>query len=207
MAGTESVCSHCDPHEIVRCGGAAGETGSRMNGVVWRVGDKGDRERLESFTCCPADHLPRRPCDRPWAHEVQTYFRRDAIKSSNRYRLSHDQRLLLVMDGPVLVGAAVHALTDADDPAGLRERSLVAYAVALDYHGKSLSDGCRASTAVLDAVVTDIASRHGEEQVVFLHALVAPANEASRTCLRRYGLPPHGKDNSGQYVLHSARIC
>ncbi|MCF4136534.1 GNAT family N-acetyltransferase [Streptomyces sp. Tue 6430] len=176
-----------------------------MNDVSWRRGDKRDRQLLESFACCPADHPQRRACDQPWAHEVQTYFRCDAITSCNEHNAVYDQRLLLVLDGTDLVGAAVHALTKADDPAGVRERALVAYAVGVDYQGKSLSDGRRASAAVLDAVFMDIASRHGEGQVVFLHASVHPANEASRTVLSRHGLRHLG--TNGDYMPYSARIC
>ncbi|MER6112675.1 hypothetical protein [Streptomyces hirsutus] len=136
---------------------------------------------------------------------MQTYFRRDAIASCNQHNAVYDQRLLLVLDGTELVGVAAHALTEADDPVGFRERALVAYAVSVDHQGKSLSDGRRASAAVLDAVFTDIASRHGEEQVVFLHASVHTANEASRTVLSRHGV--QHKRTDGDYMLHSARLC
>ncbi|MFK0025677.1 hypothetical protein [Streptomyces sp. NPDC090798] len=136
---------------------------------------------------------------------MQTYFRRDAIASCNQHNVVYDQRLLLVLDGTDLVGAAVHALTEADDPAGFRERALVAYAVSVDHQGKSLSDGRRASAAVLNAVFMDIASRHGEEQVVFLHASVHSANEASRTVLNRHGVQHNSTD--GDYTLYTARLC
>ncbi|WP_329266610.1 hypothetical protein [Streptomyces sp. NBC_01451] len=135
---------------------------------------------------------------------MQTYFRRDAITSCNQHEAVYDQRLLLVLDGTDLVGAAVHALTEADDPAGFRERALVAYAVGVDHQGKSLSDGRRASTAVLEAVFMDIVSRHVEEQVVFLHASVHPANEASRTVLSRHGI--QRRSTNGDYLVHSTRI-
>ncbi|MFE3384812.1 MULTISPECIES: hypothetical protein [Streptomyces] len=176
-----------------------------MNDVSWRLAEKPDRRLLESFTCCPADHPPRLACDQPWAHEVQTYFRRDAIRAYNRHNAVYDQRLLLVLEGPDLVGAAVHALTDiGTDADALRERTLVAYAVGVDYQGKSLSDGRRASAAVLDAAIMDISSRHGEGQVVVLHAFVRPANEASRTALSRHGVPY--RHTNGDFMVHSARI-
>ncbi len=178
-----------------------------MSDVLWRPAAKGDQSLLRAFTCCPAaEHPQRRPCDCPWAHEVQTYFRSDAITSCNRHQLTHDQRLLLVLDGPVLIGAAVHALTDDDDPEGVRDRALVAYAVDVAYHGKDLSDGRRASSVVLEAVVADVCSRHDQEQVVLIHALVDPANVTSSVCLSRFGIAPRGRDSSGDYILHSARL-
>lgn len=180
-----------------------------MSEVAWRLAHKRDRAALQGFTCCPAVHKSRMPCPVPWAHEVQSYFRdpQQALASCNRYQATFDQRMILVFDGPALAGAAVHALTVDDDPDGTRERSLVAFAVATGFQRKEMSDQRRASTTILDAVVSDITSRHPDDEAVNLLALVDPRNAISNSCLSRYGILPRGRDDSGEYILHAGRIC
>jgi hypothetical protein len=116
----------------------------------------------------------------------------------------YDQRLILLKDGSRLVGAAVHYRLPAD-PAEVEptqfERRLDAFAVVADLQGKDLSDGRRASTTLLDAVRDDVASRHIPEDTVFLTALVAPDNIASKTALKRYGLSDRGLDEAGQFYV------
>ncbi|WP_406122377.1 hypothetical protein OHQ89_10090 [Streptomyces canus] len=178
-----------------------------MSDVRWRPAARADRQALQQFTCCPdTDHPRKSDCEQPWAHEVQGYLRQKALPFCLRNPALRDQRLLLVEDGPALVGAAVHALTDVDDPQGVRDRAIVVYAVALDCQGKQLSDGRRASHAVLDAVVEDAVSRHEQGVRIVMNALVDPRNISSCACLRSYGLLPRGRDESGEFVLHSARV-
>ncbi|MFD9469061.1 hypothetical protein [Streptomyces goshikiensis] len=110
---------------------------------------------------------------------MQAYVRTKALSYRGLNPPARDQRLLLVEDGPSLIGAAVHALTADDDPEGIRDGAIVAYAVATPLQGKILSDGRRASHAVLDAVVQDAASRHEEGSSIVLNALVEPQNVAS----------------------------
>lgn len=113
-----------------------------MSDVRWHPATRADRQALQHFTCCPdTDHPRKDACEQPWAHEVQGYLRQHALPWCLRNPPARDQRLLLLEDGPALVGAAVHALTDEDDPQGVRDRAIVVYAVALAYQGKELSDG------------------------------------------------------------------
>ncbi|MFG2351506.1 hypothetical protein [Streptomyces phaeochromogenes] len=178
-----------------------------MSDVQWRPATRADRQALQQFTCCPdTDHPHKGDCQQPWAHEVQGYLRQQALPYCMRNPPARDQRLLLLEDGPTLVGAAVHALTDDDDPQGVRDRAIVAYAVALACQGKQLSNGGRASYAVLDAVVEDAVSRHEQGARIILNALVDPPNASSSACLRSYGLLPRGRDKTGDYILHSRRI-
>ncbi|MFJ3799963.1 hypothetical protein ACIPSJ_27240 [Streptomyces sp. NPDC090088] len=178
-----------------------------MSDVRWRPAARQDRQRLQQFTCCPGTDQPHRSdCSQPWAHEVQGYLRQNALGYCLRNPPARDQRLLLIEDGPELVGAVVHALTVSDDPHGVRDRAIVAYAVALPHQGKQLSDGRRASHAVLDAAVEDAVSRHAQGVRIVLNALVDPRNASSCACLRSYGLLPRGRDQSGDYVLHSRRL-
>lgn len=162
-----------------------------MSDVRWRPAARADRQALQQFTCCPdTDHPRKSDCEQPWAHEVQGYLRQKALPFCLRNPASRDQRLLLVEDGPALVGAAVHALTDVDEPQGVRDRAIVVYAVALDCQGKQLSDGRRASHAVLDAVVEDAVSRHEQGVRIVMNARStretsppAPACAATDFCL------------------------
>ncbi|MDX3762810.1 helicase associated domain-containing protein [Streptomyces sp. AK02-04a] len=85
-------------------------------------------------------------------------------------------------------------------------RAIVAYAVALASQGKQLSNGGRASYAVLDAVVEDAISRHEQGARIVMNALVDPRNTVSAACLRSYGLLPRGRDESGKFILHASRI-
>ncbi|MCM1973195.1 MULTISPECIES: hypothetical protein [Streptomyces] len=162
---------------------------------------------MQQFACCPSTDSPHaNDCSQSWAHEIQSYLRQRALKYCLLNPRARDQRLLLIEDGSALVGAVVHALTDADDPQGIRDRVIVVYAVALSHQGKQLSDGRRASHAVLDAAVADAVSRHEQETQIVLNALVDPRNVSSCACLRSYGLLPRGRDSSGEYILHSARL-
>lgn len=178
-----------------------------MSDVRWRPATRADRQALQQFTCCPdTDHPRKNDCAQPWAHEVQGYLRQQALPYCLRNPPARDQRLLLLEDGPALIGAAVHALTDDDDPQGVRDRAIVAYAVALASQGKQLSNGGRASHAVLDAVVEDAISRHEQGARIVMNALVDPRNTVSAACLRSYGLLPRGRDESGKFILHAGRV-
>lgn len=96
----------------------------------------------------------------------------------------------------------VHVLTE-DDPEGVRDRALTAYA-DVTYHGKDLSDGRRASSVVLEAVVSDASSRDLEQ--------VRPDTRPGSPVQRRLQCMPvplwdiaEGFRPQREYLLYSAR--
>lgn len=149
----------------------------------------------------------RRRCSTDWAHSVQAYFHGHAIKATNGRARSHDQRLLLLRDADVLVGAAVHYSEEgpSDGSGGTFERRLDAYAIALDAQGQKLSTGEQASRALLRAVVSDITTRHSPRDIVILTALVDPSNTPSRKCLERYSWSEAGKQ--GPYLVYAIKLA
>ncbi|MEU1502598.1 hypothetical protein [Streptomyces sp. NPDC005732] len=186
-----------------------------MEGVNWSLGDKSDRIKLRDFACCPGcrTEIVRHPqdtrqCITEWAHEVQTYFRQRAIAHTNSRSRSHDQRLLLLHDAGELVGAAVHSSTrhprPQDQPACF-DRRLEFYAVSLSRQGRTLSNGERASQALLRAVVSDITTRHDPRDEVFLTAYVAPENLSSQQCLTCNGWRQR-KSNEPDLLLYAASL-
>ncbi|KOV13790.1 hypothetical protein ADK90_36595 [Streptomyces sp. XY413] len=144
----------------------------------------------------------RRPCPTDWAHSVQKHIHHRAISAANSRARTHDQRLILLRDGDVLVGVGAHCSEMADE-SGI-ERRIEVYATALDVQGQKLSNGEYASKALLRALVSDITTRHSPRDFVVLTALVHPQNHASRKCLERYGFQAMGQD--GPYLVYAATL-
>ncbi|MFC9636625.1 hypothetical protein ACFTY8_47520 [Streptomyces mirabilis] len=138
---------------------------------------------------------------------MQTHFHEHAIAATNGRSRSHDQRLLLLRDADVLVGAAIHYSEEgpSDGSGGTFERRLDAYAIALDAQGQKLSTGEHASKALLRAVVSDITTRHSPRDTVILTALVHPENAPSRKCLERYGWTE--EDRQDPYLLYAITLA
>ncbi|MFD4561412.1 hypothetical protein ACFWP5_45055 [Streptomyces sp. NPDC058469] len=143
------------------------------------------------------------------AHEVQTYFQDRAIAAAVERALPDDQRLLLLRDRELLVGAAAHFSEQgpSDRSGGSFQRRLAAYATALHVQGGKLSTGEYASKALLRAVVSDITSRHSPRDLVILTALVLPMNKPSRKCLERYGWAVAGQQKAYLVYANSLQVA
>jgi hypothetical protein len=118
--------------------------------VSWRPAKKDDRAALEHFRCTEGGQPE-------YEREVQTWIRRDAIRDTNRSATKWDQRLLLVYDGDDLIAVGCHSRWGNID--GQPSRLWLVGAVALEYQGKRLSTGQRASEALVEVVVNDILDR------------------------------------------------
>ncbi|UUY52411.1 hypothetical protein NRK68_34665 (plasmid) [Streptomyces yangpuensis] len=183
-----------------------------MERVSWSLGTKANRIELQNFDCCPGCRMDivrhpndSRRCLTEWAHSVQKYIHQHAISATNGRARTHDQRLILLRDGDVLVGVGVHYSEELPAESGaVFERRIDAYATALEVHGQKLSNGEYASKALLRAIVSDITTRHSSRDRVFLTALVLPENGASRKCLERYGFREGGQD--GPYLVYAATL-
>lgn len=154
-------------------------------GVTWRPADKSDKQLLQSFECTTRTGLG-------FEKEVQTWIRRDAITESNRgYRA--DQRVLLVFDDGELIAVGSHARWENEQ--GQVGRLLIVGAVRLDKQGKQLSDGTRASEALMEVVLNDIVDRD-DPPPGWVVAKVHKENARSLALCNRFGLTSEQKLSS-----------
>lgn len=153
--------------------------------VSWRRADPRDELLLKGFTCCrhlPAYGTKRSICTRPYAHSIQTYVRLEALGQQQAY--AHlDYRLMLLFDGPDLVGIAAHENCRVSE--GRAARFVECIAVASDVQGKALSDGVAASRALTSRLLMDIRGCSPVPQVVVSE--VHQDNVRSQGLLRRLG--------------------
>jgi len=145
--------------------------------VTWRPATKADRASLERFQCTPESGPV-------FEREVQTWIRRDAIPDTNRSGKS-DQRLLLVHDGDDLVAVGCHARWQDID--GKPSRLWIVGAVALSSQGERLSNGRRASDALVEILLNDVVERD-DPPPEWLVAKVHKDNTRSLRLCDRIGL-------------------
>lgn len=125
---------------------------------------------------------------------VQRYFRVQAISHMGTPdSIMTDHRLLLLLDGDELVGAACHRQGPAPD-----QRHFVYAAVEQSRQGRPLSNEGRASDVLWNVVANDIFDRQGEAVTVF--ARVHPENERGLEYCRRIGLIPTTRDSYGLVI-------
>lgn len=150
--------------------------------VSSRLAGRGDRAVLEALKTCRHEKpfgQRREVCLEPWSHEVQSYIRTDSLGTFLGRRDTDDHRLLLLFDGPRLVGAACHErVPDAPEPA----RYVGALAVDVAVRGLRLSNDRSAASCLMDTLLNDIRTTPDRPAVAL--ADVHGDNEAALRLLR-----------------------
>lgn len=156
-----------------------------MSTVSWRIPNKRDRGLLQSFSC--AQGVPPKGQPLPWEHEVQTYFRHEALADTNR-SVRHDQRFRIAEDAQGLAAAYTHARPleqhpDLHVPSGHACRYLLMIAVALRHRHQ----GGKLADEVLINALFDIVEREPDHDYVAVFARIDYRNVPSQNRFRRTG--------------------
>ncbi|WP_405801095.1 hypothetical protein OG291_08820 [Streptomyces halstedii] len=156
-----------------------------MSTVTWRVPDKLDRRKLQAFTCA----LGVPPKGRPpsWEHEVQAYFRTQALADTGASR-RWDQRFRIAEDAWGIAAAYTHARPashhpDLRVPPGTACRYLLMLGIAARYRKQG---GKFADEVLLDALY-DVLEREPNHESVAVFARVDRHNIPSQKMLGRVG--------------------
>ncbi|MEU0953528.1 hypothetical protein ABZ353_14480 [Streptomyces niveus] len=123
----------------------------------------------------------------PWEHEVQTYFRSEALADTNR-SLRYDQRFRIAEDAQGIAAAYTHARPaephpDLQIPPTHACRYLLVIAIALRHRHQG---GKFADEVLIDALY-DIVEREPDDDSVAVLARVDYRNVSSRNMFRRTG--------------------
>lgn len=168
-----------------------------------------DVPRLQRFTCAKPTH-PRGEHPEPWATEVQSWFRGDALKEARKASPHADQRLLLFESGDSehLLGVSAHVIVSGlvaitgDD-----SRLLLALAVSYEMRGQPLANAKgRLADLVLDWTLQDIRDAPSAVDVVWCR--IHPRNVRSLRLAARHGFQESLDDTAlaDGYIVFTRRL-
>jgi hypothetical protein len=155
-----------------------------MTGLGWHVrsGSPDDRKLLASFAC--ADLAVR------WQAEVEQFIQAQLIDwAFDPHADSGDPRLLLAFTtaGDLFgVAAQERVILRAGDAVSFPATKLEVVGIALEWQGRPLTTGERASDILMSAVMTDVSSRVPPRDAR-VYAIVHEDNHRSLAVCRRHG--------------------
>lgn len=154
-----------------------------MSTVTWRVPGKLDRRALQAFTC--AKGIPPRGRPPSWEHEVQAYFRAEALAdtaASHRW----DQRFRIAEDVLGIAAAYTHSRPASQHP-DLRVPPDTAcrYLLMLGIADRYRNQGGKFADEILLDALYDILEREPDHESVAVFARVDRHNVPSQKMLSR----------------------